>query len=222
MSILDTAIGPDGSFTATGTEAGVLDNARAKFKYSFTGYFEGATPAGSVTVAGTFREDVTFEAGGVSETCSSNDQYWSATHDPQPAPQQSRAVAGNYSGSSPGNYGSIVFLVAPGGRSMSNISVPNVGIACTPAGSFPSSYSMVISAASINPNGSFAAKATQVATFDNANARATYSFTGYFEGATPAGTLTVAGTFREDIVFASSGTTETCTSNNQSWTATHS
>lgn len=39
LSILDTAIGPDGSFTAAGTEAGVLDNASARFKYSFTGYF---------------------------------------------------------------------------------------------------------------------------------------------------------------------------------------
>ena len=220
LSILQTAITANGWFTATGTDEGVIDNANAKFTYVFTGYFEGATPAGPVTVAGTYREDIAFEASGANETCTSNEQSWSATHDPQPAPQKSIAVPGSYSGSSSGNYGAITFSVSPGGTSLTNLAVPNVGIACAPAGSFPSSVDLNALETTINPNGSFTAAGTQAGVFDNSSAKFTYSFAGYFEGATPAGPLTVAGTFREDVVFAASGVTESCTSGAQSWAAT--
>ena len=52
-----------------------------------------------------------------------------------------------------------------------------------------------------------------------ANAKVTYFVTGYFEGNTAAGAATAAGMYREDIVFTDAPT-RTCTSNNQSWTAT--
>ena len=56
--------------------------------------------------------------------------------------------------------------------------------------------------------------------FGSAAARFTFSFAGYFEGATPSGPLTVAGA-REDIVFSAGGVTEFCSSNEQPWTAAH-
>ena len=71
---------PDGSFAATGSQQGVFDNAKAKFTYSFAGYFEGATPSGPETVAGTLREDVVFPLNGTTEMCTSNVQPWAATH----------------------------------------------------------------------------------------------------------------------------------------------
>ena len=49
------AIAPNGSFSGTAIEHGVFDNANAEFTYSFAGFFEGATPAGPETVAGTLR-----------------------------------------------------------------------------------------------------------------------------------------------------------------------
>ncbi len=211
------AIAPDGSFSGAATEEGVFDNANAKFTYSFAGYFEGATPAGPETVAGTLREGVVFAANGTTETCTSNLQSWAATHDPQPAPARTVAVPGTYSAGGNSDYYGFTFSVSPG--SLTNISV-DAGVECTPGGSFPGSNQIVIPNVAIGPNGSFSGTAIEHGVFDNANAKFTYSFAGYFEEATPAGTQTVAGSLREDIVFSANGTAEMCTSNWQPWSAT--
>ncbi len=220
ISILDTPINPNGSFAAEGTQQGVFDGSNAKFTYYFAGHVEGATPSGTLTMAGTLREDIVFPANGTTESCTSNQQSWTVAHDPQPAPTNSAAVPGSYSGDW-ANYGgnAVTFSVSPGGRSLTDISVPGVGIACTPAGSFPGSDHIGILQTPIRPNGSFLAMATQRGVFDNLNAKFTYYFAGHVEGATPSGTLTMAGTLREDIVFPANGTTESCTSNDQSWSA---
>jgi Divergent InlB B-repeat domain len=212
----------NGSFSGTATRQGVFGDAPAKFDYSFAGHVEGATPNGPLTVAGTLREDVVFQASGTTETCTTNLQPWTATHDPQPVPTESAAVAGSYSaGESAGHFYGFSFSVSPGGRSLTNISVADI-VACTPAGSFPDSSQLVITEVGIRPNGSFAATTSQQGVFDNAKAKFTYSFAGYFEGATPSGPETVAGTLREDIVFPANGTTESCTTNDQPWVATRS
>jgi hypothetical protein len=133
-------------------------------------------------------------------------------------------MAGTYSGKlNSGEYGQLTFSVSPGGSSVSTILVPNIGVACTPAGSFPGSVNLsILGGSAITPNASFTATGTQSGVFDNANAKFTYSLAGHFEGATPAGPVTVAGTLREDIVFAASGATETCSSDDLAWTATRS
>jgi Divergent InlB B-repeat domain len=214
------AIQPNGSFAGTGSQQGVFDNAKAKFTYSFAGYFEGATPNGPETVAGSLREDVVFPANGTIETCTSDIQPWTATHNPQPAPAKTLAVPGSYAAPlSSGHYYGFSFSVA-GGRALTNVSVTDI-VACTPAGSLPNSSQFVIPSVTVQPNGSFAATGSQEGVFDNAKAKFTYSFAGYFEGATPSGPETVAGTLREDVVFPLNGTTETCTSNVQPWVATH-
>jgi len=142
---------------------------------------------------------------------------------PQPAPTKSLAAPGGYSGTYLGyDWATVTFFVSPGGRSLLNISVPSVAIACTPPGSFPRYDHLSILDTAINPNGSFTATSTQQGVFDNVSAKFTYWFAGYVEGATPAGPVTLAGTLREDIVFAASGANETCTSNDQSWTAVRS
>ncbi len=215
--IPNVAIAATGSFSGTATEHGVFDNANAEFTYSFAGYFEGATPAGPETLAGTLREGVVFAANGTTETCTSNLQPWLATHDPQPAPARTVAVPGSYSAAGNSDYDGFTFSVSSG--SLTNISV-DAGVECTPAGSFPGSNQIVIPNVAIAPHGSFSGTAIEHGVFDNANAKFTYSFAGYFEGATPAGTQTVAGTLREDIVFSANGTAEMCTSNLQPWSAT--
>ena len=215
--IPNVAIAANGSFSGTAIEHGVFDNANAEFTYSFAGHFEGATPAGPETLAGTLREDVVFAANGTTETCTSNLQPWLATHDPQPGPARTEAVPGSYSAGGNSDYDGFTFSVSSG--SLSNISV-DAAVECTPAGSFPGSNQAVIPNVAIAPHGSFSGTAIEHGVFDNANAKFTYSFAGYFEGATPAGTQTVAGTLREDIVFSANGTTEMCTSNLQPWSAT--
>ena len=159
-----------------------------------------------------------FAANGTRETCTSNLQSWAATHDPQPAPARTVAVAGSYSAGGNSDYYAFSFG-SPGGASLLNVAV-DAGLECTPSGSFPGSNQIVIPNVAIAPHGSFSGTAIEHGVFDNANAKFTYPFAGYFEGATPAGTQTVAGTLREDIEFSANGTEEMCTSNLQPWSAT--
>ena len=222
LVIPQVTVQPNGSFSGTGTQEGVFDNAKAKFTYSFAGHFEGATPSGPLTVAGTLRDTVVFPANGTTETCTTNNQPWTATHDPQAAPAKIAAAPGSYSAAeSGGHFYGFSFNALPGGRSLSNISVTDI-VACSPAGSFPDTSQLVIPEIGVQPNGSFSATTSQQGVFDNAKAKFTLSFAGHFEGATPSGPVTVAGTLREDIVFPANGTTETCTTNNQPWVAVRS
>ena len=138
-------------------------------------------------------------------------------------------MPGSYSGNYlAGEYtwATLTFSVSPGGRSLSDVAVPNVPITCTPydatGSNLPRYDHLDFHATAVKPNGSFSAMATQDGVFGHATAKFTYSFAGYAEGATPAGPGTMAGTFREDIVEQVSGTTYTCTSDNQDWTATRS
>ena len=160
-----------------------------------------------------------FPANGTTETCTTNNQPWTATHDPQAAPAKIAAAPGSYSAAeSGGHFYGFSFNALPGGRSLSNISVTDI-VACSPAGSFPDTSQLVIPEIGVQPNGSFSATTSQQGVFDNAKAKFILSFAGHFEGATPSGPVTVAGTLREDIVFPANGTTETCTTNNQPWVA---
>jgi hypothetical protein len=130
------------------------------------------------------------------------------------------AVPGPYSGSNgqAGNGYGITFDVAPGGESMRNISVPVAGMSCTPSGG-PSYDHLVILAVAIRSNGAFSAATTQNGVLDGSNARFTYTIEGRFQPATTTNSASAAGTWSEGIKFAT-GTTASCTSNDQSWTAT--
>ncbi len=215
------AIGRDGSFAATVTRSGLFDNAPAKFTDSFAGRFQGATSAGPPMATGTLRKDMVFPANGTTETCTSNEQTWTATHDSDPVPTNSVAVPGSYTSS-----GSTRVTFSVSGTSLLNVAVPSLGgiIGCTDP-TYPNGIGIgvtppiTIPTVAIGRNGSFAATETQSGVLNGAPAKFTYSFAGNFEGATPAGPETVAGTVREDIVYPAHGTTETCTSNEQTWTA---
>ena len=212
----------NGAFSAAVSVPGVFDNAKANFKYSFAGRFATATSAGPPTAAGTLREDIVFQANGVTENCTSKLRSWTATHDPQPAPAKTSAEPGSYTASGASLvYGGFSFSVAAGGTKLLNVSVPISGYAmgCAPGGSFPAPSSIIIPQVAVKPDGSFAATVSNNAPYDSTTAKFTYSFAGNFEGATPAGAETVAGSLREDIVFAANGAAETCTSNLRPWTA---
>ncbi len=221
LSILSAGIAANGTLTAAGTQQGVFSGGLAKFSYSVTGRFKGATTAGPATATGTLSESVAFTSSGAAERCTSNSRSWTVSHDAEAAPQNSSAVAGSYSGSYPGEYGQLAFFVLPGGRSLVNISVPYLNMACTPTGSFPTSNPLSIPQAQIKPSGSFVASGVEKAVFSGEPATLAYTFAGNVEGATPSGPVTIAGTVREEVKFSSSGANEICTSNENLWTATH-
>jgi len=95
-----------------------------------------------------------------------------------------------------GHFYGFSFFVSPGGSNLLNVAVRDI-VACTPAGSFPDSDQLVIPEVMVQPNGSFSGTGTQEGVFDNGKAKFTYSFAGHFEGPTPSGPLTVAGTLRD-------------------------
>jgi hypothetical protein len=217
LRILKTAIAPNGSFKATATQKGLFQALAATFTYTVTGRFQAAGPGGAATAAGTWRENIV--TSDPSMRCTSNDQSWSVTRGAGAIPQKPVIEPGNYSGSNGQNGNGFFFSVTGDRKTMTNVSDPLTGLTCTPARGLGDRLRFL--EIPINGDGSFSATATQDGLIGGASAKFTYTVAGYFEGMTPFGAATVEGTWREDIVFAD-GSSRTCTSNNQSWTATRS
>jgi hypothetical protein len=215
FQMLQVAIQPDGSFNGKAVQSGVLSGNDAKYTYRITGHFEAATATTAASAGGTYSESIVF-ASGTYASCSTNETSWTATLYREPPLPKVIATPGNYSGP---DVGDLRFSVAPGGRSMINITkgIYPVLLQCAPSGSADESFQM--NQVAIQPDGSFNGKTSQSSVFMGANARFTYTITGHFEGVTPEGPSTVAGIYREDVVL-SGGTAKACTSDNQFWTAT--
>ena len=76
--LISTAtVNRDGSFNANGSQVGVFAGAKARFTYSFTGYFQGMNSRGEATASGIFREDIVF-TDSAPHVCTSNEQSWTA------------------------------------------------------------------------------------------------------------------------------------------------
>ncbi len=220
LVILEAPINPNGSFNAKASQKGLLDGNNATFIYMIGGRFQPATATTTASAAGTWSEDIKLSSG-TATSCTSNVQSWTATLSRELPWKKTDIAAGNYSGSNgqAGNGYGIKFSVAPGGRSILNVSVPVAGVSCT-SSSGPSNDHLTIAQVAVNPYGSFTATMSSTGVLNSNNAKFTYTFDGYFEGpAPPDGALTVSGIWREDIVFTS-GPPTTCTSDDQVWVAT--
>ena len=216
LGILQVAVKPNGSFSAKTSQDGVFNGVSGKITYTIAGRFQAATATTPASAAGTWDEDVVF-ASGTTASCTSNNQSWTAKLYREPPWQKTAIEPGDYSGSSGQGGWGITFSVAPGGRSLQNISIPADSLSCTPSGAI--SDHLGILQVAVKPNGSFSAKTSQDGVFNGVSGKITYTIAGYFEGPTPAGAATVAGMWREDVVFAS-GNTKVCTSNDELWTVT--
>jgi len=214
FEILQVALAPNGSLSAATSQSGVLSGITVKFTYTIAGRFQAATKTSAASAAGRWRENVVFSSGSVT-SCTSNNQTWTATLYREPAQKKILVKPGSYSGA---DVGSINFSVSPSAKSMLNVSVPTTALVCTPGGGVIDDHFEMLQVA-IGANGSFSARTSQTGVLSGISAKFTYTLEGSFEGPTPAGAATVAGTWREDVVFAS-GTTKMCTSNNQFWIAT--
>ena len=210
----------NGSFTATTTQTGVYAGFPAKFTYTFRGNFHGAGPSGAARAAGTFRETMTF-TDSAARTCTSNTQSWTAARDSQPPQPKSPPPAGGYTGTNPQNNEPITFSVSASRTRLQNISIPFVFLDCTPPGDANPTLPLGIAAASLKPSGAFTATTTKTGVYSGHPAKFTYTFRGNFHGVASTGAARAAGTFQETMTFTDSAA-RTCTSNAQSWTATHS
>ncbi len=216
LQIADIAIAADGSFTATTTQDGVFAGATAHFTYTFSGHYHGTTSSGEPALGGQFREDVAYDDG-TAYACTSDDQTWSVVRANQGTKTAPPIAPGNYSGATLQNYG-VSLIVSADSKHLQNVNLPTVLLRCTP-GSTPYDH-LQIADIPIAADGSFTATTTQDGVFAGATAHFTYTFSGHYHGTTTSGASVIGGQFREDITY-NDGTAYTCTSDDQTWSTTH-
>jgi hypothetical protein len=142
-------------------------------------------------------------------------QFTAASKPPPSGGGGGGAVAGSYTGSNGQNGNGFTLYVAPGGRTVLNVTDPATGLTCT-NGSGAGDHIRILKTA-IAADGSFSAKSSSTGVFRGLRATFTSTVAGRF--LRPSGSpAKAAGTWREDI--STSDTTVRCTSNVQQWTAT--
>jgi hypothetical protein len=215
IAIASIPIAADGSFSSTTTQTGVIGNKPATFTDTFSGQFH------ATNVTGSFREDITYGSGTV-YNCTTNAQAWTATFDNQDDQASTSPAPGSYAGAPVYFYasGDPSFYVSSNGTELQNVVVPNVGLGCSPSTNL-SSQQIAIAEIPIAADGSFTSTTTQTGVIGSTPATFTYTFDGQFHGPNSQGVPRVAGIFRENVTYGS-GTTYSCTTNNQAWTATRS
>jgi hypothetical protein len=205
------AIAPDGSFSVTGSQEGLLGDAPATYLYTLTGHVHGKTLAGVSRIAGRLREDITYDDGTV-HTCSSDAQEFSATRDQQGPQTAGPPPAGSYTGLAAGR--AVSFGVV--GTHLTNVTAATALTCAGSSGQFGDQ--LVITDIAVGPDGSFSATAHRTGVLSGHPATFDYAFRGHTHGTTLAGVPRLAGTLREDISY-DDGTVHDCTTNDWAWSA---
>jgi hypothetical protein len=205
-----TAIKADRSFTATGSQDGIVNGVKARFTYSVRGRFEGKSATGAPAATGVFRADLAYADGTLK--CTTNNQTWTAAR--SSAASTGPIVPGTYSGQNSQNGNGVTLSVPAGAGRVLNFTIPRVNLVCLGGGGLGDQIR--IEQVTIRPDRSFTATASQDGVSSGARARFTYVVSGTFEGYDRAGAPIAAGVYREDIVYADGA--RTCTSNDQTWT----
>jgi hypothetical protein len=222
IGIASIRINSDGSFSSTTTQTGLVEHQPATFTYTFNGHFHGPSTTGLARVDGIWREDVTYANSGKSYDCTTNDESFDAVLDREQENQNTpTASPGSYTGfTERSDSASVYFYVAPDGGSIEDVDIPPVDAepSCTPSGSV-SSAPVGISSIPINSDGSFSSETTRTGLVDNQPATFTYTFNGHFHGPNTTGLARVDGIWREDVTYANSGTSYSCTTGDESFTA---
>ncbi len=203
-----------GAFNATTTQDGDIGGYPATFTYTFEGNVHGVNPSGAARIAGMFRETITY-TDTTARTCTSNNQSWTAARDTQPTQTASAPPVGSYTGGNPQNGAPVTFYVSADQKSLQDVSIPTVYLACTPGGATMANHLGMPSVALTN--GAFDATTTQDGDLGGYPAVFTCS-KGNVHGVNPSGAARIAGMFVETISYTDT-TARTCTSNEQSWTA---
>ncbi len=208
------------SFTTTkkATQKGILAGHAVVFTYTFSGHFHGTASSGESRAAGTYREDISFE--GSTRRCTTNSQSWSAVRDTQPTQTTEPPTPGSYTGNIPNDIGGMSFQVSTSSKDLQVIRIPSTGLECMGEGSASAKDHLEIAEVAIKSKSKFKTSVSKKEMLEGLHAVVTYTFSGHFHGTNSSGKSRAAGSFREDISFE--GSTRKCTTNAQSWSATHS
>jgi hypothetical protein len=219
VGIASVALKSNGSFNATTTQHGVFEGFPATFTYTFEGNFHSLGATGSERAAGMFRETLTY-TGAAAYSCSSNNQSWTAFRDSQPAQTTSAPPVGSYTGTNP-QTGQATISFNVSSNSLQDISIPDVIVTCAPGGGSVTEPLGIASITLVKSGWSFSSTTTDSGVFEGHPATFTYTFDGNFHSVGSSGSERAAGMFRVTLTYTST-TANSCTSNNQSWTATFS
>ena len=207
------------SFKSAKTEKGaILEGHPVTIKFTFDGHFHSVNEKEVERAAGTYREDITFE-GGSTRRCTTNNQWFNATHESQPTQTTAAPPAGNYTGSVPGRPGGLSFEVASNGLHMLNVEIPTDDLKCTGEGATTGSDKLEIAETAIKGKVKFKATVKGKGTISGKGVSFVYTFSGHFHSVNSAEKERVAGTYSEEISFE--GSTRRCTTDTQSFSATH-
>jgi hypothetical protein len=218
LTIPSAAVESGGSFTGTASEDGVWSGFPATLTFSFRGNFHSLSPSGVERAAGTLEVTVAY-TNGTAYTCTSNVMTWSATRDTQPAQTTAAPPSGSYSGTTWQGYG-LTFSVSSNQATLEDITIPSVYLDCMP-GNVQQLTELTIPSAAIGSGGSFTGTASDSGVFSGEPATFTYTFQGNFQSLNASGVERAAGSFEVTVNY-SNGTAYTCSSNEESWTATFS
>jgi hypothetical protein len=198
-----------GSLSTSRTDTGILNGQPANYSYRFRGNFHSVGADGAFRAAGTMRETISFPDSGV--TCTTNTVAWAAERDTQPAQQDTPPPTGTYTGLSP--FSGLTYTVASS-TSIQNVS-DSLWLNCS--NDTQLNDTLIVPAATINTDGSFAATATGTGTLNGHPTDYTYTFRGNFHSIGPDDAERAAGTMRESLTFTD--TSVTCTTNTLAWAA---
>jgi hypothetical protein len=205
----------NGAFNTTTTQQGVIGGYPATFTYTLEGNVHGVNPSGAARISGMFVETITY-TDTTARTCTSNNQSWTVARDAQPTQTASAPPGGNYSGTNPQNGWPVTFSVSSDQASLQNVSVPLVYLDCAPGDATMNDHLAIASVPLTN--GAFNTTTTQTGLVSGHPATFTYTLEGNVHGVNPSGAARMAGMFVETITYTDT-TARTCTSNDQSWTA---
>ena len=203
--IASIPINADGSFSATTTVTGVIGNAPVHFTYTFSGHFHGRNSSDNARVAGSVRENLSYD--GTSTACTSNTQSWSAIRTAQGNQAALPPPAGSYTGftSQPiGGGAAVTLFVSPDSTQLQDVTIAAVALACTPSTPSPNpspDQHFYIASIPINADGSFSATTTVTGVIGNAPVHFTYTFSGHFHGRNSSDNARVAGSVRENLSY---------------------
>jgi hypothetical protein len=197
------------TFGETQVETGLINGKPVKITITFNGHFHGLNGSGVQRAAGTYREEVGFEDGS-GETCTTDTQAWFVELESEDSQQAQPPAAGAYARA--GGY--TLFHVSTDSSQVEQVSRPTE-LNCSTGVNITSA--ITVGSIAIVGNTTFTDTAVESGKIEGKNVTITITFNGHFHGLSADGNQRAAGTYRENVAFE--GSSETCTSNVQAWTA---
>ncbi len=212
-----TALGR--TFKSAKTEKGaILEGHPVTIKFTFNGHFHSVNKESVERLAGTYREDITFE-GGSTRRCTTDNQWFYATRESQPTQTTAAPPAGSYTGNIPGRTGGLSFEVSSNSLHLLSVKIPTDDLKCTGEGSATGNDKLELAEIAIKSKVTFKATITGKGMISGKPVSFAYTFSGHFHSVNAAEKERAAGMYREELTFE--GSTRKCTTDNQSFSATH-